>query len=84
MSMLDGMNDCNFSIKNVSAADIPASAAFVYKGFIISMSTIFKNPDIVVMIDDDFSTVEYRAISVADAIEWVNKYCQKQIDLDTY
>lgn len=67
-----------FCILNIDATPIKGSASFDYKGFTISMSTVFQ-PDVAVFNDDQCHSVD----TVEDAIAWVDNYQAEQVALDS-
>lgn len=73
MSMTDNLNYMNFGIMGYDGEKVKAGAGFIYNGYIISMSTVFKNPAVAVFVDVDGGEIVYEAPSVQSAIEWVNE-----------
>lgn len=71
--MTDKMNNKNFGILDIDSRLVAASAGFMYKGFIISMSQVFSHYCDVAVFVDDAPDMVYKARSVEDAIEWCNK-----------
>ena len=61
------LNNAGFTI-NPFMADT-GSAAFKFKGYVISMSTVFKRPDVVIF-GERTDEVLYHAHTVEDAITW--------------
>jgi hypothetical protein len=76
--MRDNLNRKGFGIMDVGAAHVKAGAGFAYKGFIISMSTVFDNPDVAVFLDDESGAYMYQAASVESAIIWCNQNQDKK------
>lgn len=76
--MRDNLNRKGFGIMDVGANHVKAGAGFAYKGFIISMSTVFANPDIAVFTDDEEAYLIYQASSVESAIIWCNQNQDKK------
>ena len=72
MSMVDNLNYMNFGIMGYGGEKVKAGAGFIYKGYIISMSTVFNNPAVAVFVDVDGGEIVYEASSVEDAIKWVD------------
>ena len=68
------MNYAGFTIKDMNADEIRGSSAFNYRGYVVSMSTIFTPPGVAIMRHDDPSffmdvaTVE-EAINVINSLE---------------
>ena len=61
-----------FRIQNVAREDIVAACQFPYKGYTISMSSIFMPKDICILHNGDF--VVQRVSSVEKAIDIVNHF----------
>lgn len=76
--MRDNLNRKGFGIMDVGASHVKAGAGFAYKGFIISMSTVFDNPDVAVFVDDANADLIYTAASVESAIIWCNQNQDKK------
>ena len=74
-------------IYNVSAKVIPGNVVFNYKKYQISASTIFKPHSIIVYIKSDNPVTLYDAISIEDAINWINTVGgseQEQISMEMF
>jgi len=56
------------NIVDVNNQNVKACLGFEYKGYVVSCSTIFT-PHEVVVFDGDKD--EYRALSIPDAIRWI-------------
>ncbi len=65
------MNHAGFYIKNIDAAYIRGSSAFNYRGYIVSMSTVFNPPGVAIMKQDDPSFF-MEAGTVEGAINTIN------------
>lgn len=70
--MASELNCAGFVCRDIDANHIKGSTAFKYNGHIISMSTVFNPPEVVVFAGDefDFSKIVHRAESVEAAIRW--------------
>lgn len=65
------MNYAGFQICDVNADTIRGSAAFNYRGYVVSMSTIFTPPGVAIMRHDDPSFF-MNATTVEEAINVIN------------
>ena len=69
MAMSDNLNSKRFGIMDAQGNHMAAGAGFLYRGYIISMTTIYNAPSVVVFAGEP-ATVVYDAASVEDAISW--------------
>lgn len=83
MVMSDSLNSKCFGIMDAQGNHVPAGAGFQYRNFIISMTTIYNSPSVVVFAGESANVV-YVAGSVEDAISWCDmqaeKYLKKGVD----
>jgi hypothetical protein len=71
MAMSDNLNAKRFGIMDAQGNHVAAGAGFAYRGFIISMTTIYNSPSVAVFAGE-LAEVVYDAVSVQDAINWCN------------
>mgnify|MGYP001616180255 CR=1 FL=1 len=76
MAMSDNLNSKHFGIMDAQGNHVPAGAGFLYRGFIISMTTIYNSPSVVVFAGEP-AMVAYDATSVEDAISWCDMQAEK-------
>ncbi len=79
MSMTDNMNNANFGIVDIAGNPVIGAAAFIYKGYIISMSQASKHPEVAVYIDTLPEAYMMTKVSdVATAIRWCDQNQDKK------
>lgn len=76
--MKDNLNSKNFGIMDVGGTQLPAAAAFAYRGFIISMNQVLNCPDVAVFLDGPFPQLMTNVQSVEFAINWCNQNQDKK------
>jgi hypothetical protein len=76
--MADNLNRKEFGIMDVAGKQLPAGAAFAYRGFIISMSQVFDCPDVAVFLDGPVPHLMTNVQSVEFAINWCNQNQDKK------
>ena len=66
-------NSGGYRIHDIDCQRVSAVAQFLYRGYEVSMSQIFKPPTKVLVFADSKTNPVHEAYTVADAIEWINR-----------